>query len=162
MWHQEKDTLNLLGQYSKKYKPEKDSSNEEKIVYRDIGKFNSKYHKENQNNLISYLAYGIGFVFVIFIIKSILLSNTNNPIIGKWISIDRNSPIQHVIEFTEKKIIRHGMSMKVNYEIYKDKVEIKPVIGFIESDIGEVYYIRDKNTIIENGVFGQRILKRIQ
>ena len=162
MWHQEKDTLNLLGQYTKKYKPKNESNNDEKIVYRDFGKFNSKYQKENQNNIISYLTYGIGFVFVIFIIKSILLSSTHNPIIGKWISIDRNSPIQHIIEFTEEKIIRHGMSMKVNYEIYKDKVEIKPVIGFIESDIGEVYYIRDKNTIIENGIFGQRILKRIQ
>lgn len=162
MWHQEKDTLNLLGQYTKKYKPKNESNNDEKIVYRDFGKFNSKYQKENQNNIISYLTYGIGFVFVIFIIKSLLLSSTHNPIIGKWISIDRNSPIQHIIEFTEEKIIRHGMSMKVNYEIYKDKVEIKPVIGFIESDIGEVYYIRDKNTIIENGIFGQRILKKIQ
>lgn len=158
----EDDTLKYLDADKLKAKQQERKNIKEKIIYRDTGKFSTKYHKEDQNNFISYLTYGIGFVFVIFIIKSILLSNTNNPIIGKWISIDRNSPIKHITEFTEEKIIRHGMSMKVNYKIYKDKVEIKPVIGFIESDIGEVYYIRDKNTIIENGIFGQKILKRIQ
>ena len=67
-----------------------------------------------------------------------------------------------MIEFTEDKIIKNGMSFKVNYKIDKDKVEVNMKVGLIESPIGEVYYIKDKNTIIEQTLLGQKVLKRMQ
>lgn len=163
MFHKEDDTLDLLGQYTKSKDPIKTKpleNNKERIIYRDAGKFTIN-KKTTQN--FSFMGISLTAIFIIILFIAMkTVSYNSNPLIGKWAEINRNTPIKYMIEFTEDKIIKLGMSYKVNYEVYKDKVEVKMKAGFVESPIGEIYYIKDKNTIIEQTILGQRILKRIE
>jgi len=59
-------------------------------------------------------------------------------------------------------MIKTGMSVKVNYKIYNDKVEVKPNVTFVESPIGFIYYIKDQNTIIEDNPLGRSFYQRMK
>lgn len=134
-----------------------------KEKYRDSGTiYKSQKNKDIEPNpkIINFVIGILITIFVIFLI--IKVGEEKNPLIGIWTQQNRNLPNSYIIEFTKDKVIKQGMSYKVNYEIYNDKVEVKIKIGMIESPIGEVYYIKDKNTIIEQSMFGQRLLNKIK
>ena len=97
MWHQEKDTLNLLGKYSREQDKSKNTPNEdktiikEKIIYRDMGKFNSRrepnYEKIDLDNyeyasfidrVIASVIDGIIIFFPLMLIESSFILNTGN------------------------------------------------------------------------------------
>lgn len=161
MFHKDQDTLGLLGKYSKKKEPIKTYPKEEKIIYRNIGSFNIK-PKTKENSILKIMVIIMVFIGIIITIGKINIESEKNPIIGIWSEQNRRVQNSYIIEFTKDKIIKQGMSYKVKYEIYKDKVDVKMQIGMIESPVGEVYYIHDKNTIIEPTIFGNRMLKRIK
>lgn len=65
MFHQERDILELLGKYTKRKEPK--SEIKEKIIYKTIGKFNTK----KQNKIInSFIFYGVVFFIGYFIITN--------------------------------------------------------------------------------------------
>lgn len=159
MFHEEKDTLNLLGSYANRKEPIKTYPNEEpreaikeKIVYRDMGKIHIKPNEEH------FWRY---FLPIIALIIAVMIFNKNetmenNPLIGTW----RSKTILGIVEIEFKKntVSAFGFTGKVNYEIEKNQITVFD----IESRIGTIYKIHDKNTIYTDIIGIKTVYKRVE
>lgn len=153
----EDDTLKYLDADKLKAKQQERNNVKEKIIYRDTGKFSTKYHKEDQNNFISYLAYGIAFSFAMYILTHIpTWTRSNNPILGTWRTDTGMGVIE--MEFNRNSVSAFGATGNVKYEINGNKVLV------IDEGlkIGTTYIMRDKNTMYTE-VFGIRsVYKKVK
>lgn len=97
----------------------------------------------------------------LFTIIVIYLNLNKNPIIGKWKPINNNFMLNSEIEFTDKRMFFMGMVSDVKYETDNDKIIVFDKEGIFKN-IGNVYTIKNKDTM-ENNSFGIKTLyKRIE
>lgn len=161
MFHEEKETLDLLGKYSRKKEPikiypkEEKQQIKEKIIYRTAGQFNTKQEKSFFDMKI--FIGGVAFLLILFLVLKINTINTiNNPLLGKW----RTSTIMGTvdIEFNNNTVTALGVTGKVKYEIKGNQILV------IDEDlkIGTNYIIQNQDTMYTE-MFGiKNIYKRIK
>lgn len=161
MFHKEDDTLDLLGQYTKRNASIK-ATPLEKEKSRPNHNYRSGKITTQENEKILYIKPLIFACSALLIIFIYFTSTNKNPIIGKWKSVN-TSPIfgNYEIEFTEKRMFAFGMVGDVRYEEDGNKIIVFDKNGIFK-DIGNVYIMRDKFTI-ENSSFGVKtIYKKIE
>lgn len=161
MFHEEKDTLNLLGSYSSRKEPIKTYHKEEKpkevirekIVYRDIGTFSTKQQKNNQkeydinkyeyagfwDRLLATILDAIIIYLPIKIIENIIIFTTLRPI-STIILFEIFLPLIITIIFWVNKGATPGkliMNMYIVDEVTGQKINIAQsimrYIGYIPS-----------------------------
>jgi len=140
MFHQEKDTLDLLGKYSQKdYKEEKPQK--EKIIYRTVGQFNTKESGSFLNTKLFFIGIGILIMFFIFMQNGKSPTLSNNPILGTW----RTNTLMGIMEikFKSDSMEVLGEKSKVKYEINGNTITVFDT----NLNIGTTFKIMNKNTI---------------
>lgn len=135
MFHQERDILELLGRYTKV--KEQKSAIKEKIIYKTIGKFNTK----KQNKIIgSFIFYGIVFFTGYFIItnfqnkleeKAVQEANMKNEklneIIKKDINQKEKTPIKNPPLPQNKPIEKiQKQAVKIEEELQNTTITLMP------------------------------------
>lgn len=158
MFHKEDDTLDLLGQYTKRKEPIKTKpleSSKERIVYRDVGKFTTKSDKNNKNPLLKILGIAI-LAFVFFSAYKSTSNTLNNPILGKW----RTNTVMGTmeIEFDKNTASALGGTSRVNYEIKDNKI----LVFDEDLKMGTYYTIHDQNTIYTDLMGIRTVYKRVK
>ena len=155
MFHQEKETLDLLDQYAKKSEPIKIKPLNEKKHYTS-GQIN------NQNETKFLSTPPIIFLCVALFMGLVYFANINkNPIIGKWRAISSTPFINKDIEFTEKRMYAFGMVGDVRYEEDGNKIIVFDKNGIFK-DIGSVYIMKDKFTMENESLGIKTIYKKIE
>ncbi len=97
--------------------------------------------KNPYNYFILYIVVVVGSVVLL-----LFLNMNNNPLIGKWKSINEVVFLgKETIIFTKKEISTMGLIEKVKYRIGENEVVVVDELG-----VQTVYKIIDKNTISSN------------
>ena len=159
MFHEEKDTLNMLGKFANIKEPKKEERKEEpkeaireRIVYRDMGKIHIKPKEE------SFWRYFLPIIGLIIIVMMFNQNEkiSNNPLLGQW----RNKSTFGIIEIEFKKntVSAFGYTSKVNYEIEKNKITVFDT----ENKIGTIYTVQDANTMYTDMLGFKTIYKRVE
>jgi len=160
MFHKEDDTLDLLGQYTKKNAPIKTKPLEKKPQKTNYNYRSGKINAQ-ENERILYTPPLIFTCAAILIIFFYFANNNKNPILGKWRSATPTIMGNIELEFTEKRMYALGLAGEVKYEEDGDKVIIYDG-NKIFKDLGMVFTIKDKYTM-ENSSFGiKTIYKKIE
>jgi len=158
MLHKEDDTLDLLGQYTKRKDPIKTKpleSSRERIVYRDVGKFTAKADKTNKNQILKILGIAI-IAFIFFSAYKNTSGTLNNPLIGKW----RTNTVMGTmeIEFDKNTASALGGTSRVNYEIKDNKI----LVFDEDLKMGTYYTVHDQNTIYTDLMGIRTVYKRVR
>lgn len=160
MLHKEEDTLDLLGNYTKKKDPIK-TKPLEKEPYKPKHNYLSGKINSQENERILYTPPLILACAAILIIFLYFANSNKNPILGKWRSVTPTIMGNIELEFTEKRMYALGVAGEVKYEEDGDKVIIYDG-NKIFKDLGMVFTIKDKYTM-ENSSFGiKTIYKKIE